>query len=882
MPTANEIRDKFLRFFEKKGHKIVPSAPIVLKDDPTLMFTNAGMNQFKEYFLGYKKPPYKRVADTQKCLRVSGKHNDLEEVGKDTYHHTMFEMLGNWSFGDYFKKEAIDWAWELLVKEYGLDPDRLYATVFEGDPAENLAPDEEARRHWQKHLPDDHILYGSKKDNLWEMGATGPCGPSSEIHIDLRPDEERAKVPGRELVNKDHPEVIELWNLVFIQNNRKEDGTLENLPQHHVDTGMGLERLVRVLQGKKSNYDTDLFQPLIRELEVITQKKYGEDEQTDIAFRVIADHVRAVSFVIADGQLPSNTGAGYVIRRILRRAIRYGYQFLGMKKPFIYMLVPVLADMMGDVFPELRAQQKLIQSVIKEEEQSFLRTLEQGLYLLNQMLEKSDSKVLSGAKAFELYDTYGFPLDLTALIAAERGFEVDTEGFQKEMAKQKARSKAATKQETGDWVILRDDDKEEFIGYDYTEADVKITKYRKIKTPKGEIYQLVFNLTPFYPEGGGQVGDRGVLIGADGEVVHIIDTKKENDLIIHLTENLPRNLTQTFRAKVDTVARRNAAAHHSATHLLHQALRHVLGEHVQQKGSYVGPDKLRFDFSHFAKLTPEELQQVEDFVNTKIAEQLPLIEKRNVPLQVALEEEKAMAFFGEKYGDTVRVIRFGDHAELCGGTHVDNTKDIWHFKIMSESAVASGVRRIEALARDALKNYYKDTDRTLQQIKQVLKNPPDAVKAVEHLSEELKKLKKENEKLRTERGQMIMQSLKNEAKSIGPVRFIARQTDLDQGQIKNLIFSNFGQSDDVIVLLATEDKAKNKAGLTMFIAKPLTEKYGLDAGQIVREAAKAIHGGGGGQKFFATAGGKNPGGIPKALAKAEQLVRQKVEAKENG
>ncbi|NPA46751.1 MAG: alanine--tRNA ligase [Chlorobi bacterium] len=876
MPTAKEIRQKFLDFFEKKGHKIVPSAPIVLKDDPTLMFTNAGMNQFKEYFLGYKEPPYKRVADTQKCLRVSGKHNDLEEVGKDTYHHTMFEMLGNWSFGDYFKKEAIDWAWELLVKEYGMDPDRLYATVFEGDPSENLEADEEARKHWQKHLPDDRILYGNKKDNFWEMGATGPCGPSSEIHIDLRSNEERAKIPGSELVNKDHPEVIEIWNLVFIQNNRKEDGSLEKLPQRHVDTGMGLERLVRVLQGKKSNYDTDLFQPIIKELEIITGKKYGEDEATDVAFRVVADHLRAVSFAIADGQLPSNTGAGYVIRRILRRAIRYGYQFLGMDKPFIHMLVPVLSEMMGDVFPELRSQERLIMSVIKEEEQSFLRTLEQGLYLLKQMLAQSQDKVLPGAKAFELYDTYGFPPDLTALIASEEGYRVDMKGFEEEMAKQKARSKAATKQETGDWIVLREDDKEEFIGYDYTEADVKITKYRKVKTPKGEVYQLVFNLTPFYPEGGGQVGDRGVLLGADGEPVHIFDTKKENDLIIHLTKNLPRNLHQTFRAKVDKKARANAAAHHSATHLLHQALRHILGEHVQQKGSYVGPDKLRFDFSHFSKLTDEELKQVEDFVNTKIAKQLPLEEKRNMPYKEAVEKEGAMAFFGEKYGDTVRVIRFGDHAELCGGTHVDNTKDIWHFKILSESSVASGIRRIEAITADALKDYYQQADRQLQEVKKRLKNPPDVVNAVEHLTEEVRQLRKENEALRKDKAQMLLQNMKDEAKQIGPARFVARKTDLDQASIKELLFRNFGQTEDMVVLLATEDKEKGKAGLTLFISKPLTEKYGLDAGQIVREAAKLIHGGGGGQKFFATAGGKNPGGIPKALERAEKILKEKL------
>jgi len=873
---ANTIRKQFLDFFKSKGHVIVPSAPIVLKDDPTLMFTNAGMNQFKEYFLGYKKPPYKRVADTQKCLRVSGKHNDLEEVGKDTYHHTMFEMLGNWSFGDYFKEEAIDWAWELLTGVYGLDPGRLYATVFEGDKEENLEADEESYRIWQKHLPESHILYGSKKDNFWEMGATGPCGPSSEIHIDLRDDEERKKVPGHELVNKDHPEVIELWNLVFIQNNRKEDGTLEKLPQKHVDTGMGLERLVRVLQGKKSNYDTDLFQPLIKELEIITGKKYGEDPDADVAFRVVADHLRAVAFSIADGQLPSNSGAGYVIRRILRRAIRYGYTFLGMKKPFIYMLVPILVKQMGDQFPELKKQQHLIQAVIKEEEQSFLRTLEQGLYLLDEIMKQTPGKTIAGEKAFELYDTYGFPFDLTALIAREHGFEVDEEGFRREMAKQKARSKKATQIKTGDWMVLRDDDEEEFIGYDYTEADVKITKYRKLETKDGEMYQLVFNLTPFYPEGGGQVGDTGVLESPSGEVIHILDTKKENDLIVHYVKNLPANIHETFRAKVDTARRKRSMAHHSATHLLHQALRSVLGEHVQQKGSYVGPDKLRFDFSHFSKLTAEELKEVENFVNTQIARALPLEEKRNVPLREALEKEKAMAFFGEKYGDTVRVIRFGDHAELCGGTHVPNTRDIWHFKILNESAVAAGVRRIEAIASEALKEHYQQIDKEYEQLKRVLKNPVRPVKAVEQLQQEIKQLKKENERLKAEKASMLLDFLKKEFQTIGDVKVIIRKTDLDPATVKNLIFQHFGKEDNYVVLLGSEDKEKGKANLTLFISKNLVEKYGLDAGQIVREIAKQIHGGGGGQKFFATAGGKNPGGLHNAFAKAEKLLREKI------
>jgi alanyl-tRNA synthetase len=837
------------------------------------------MNQFKDIFLGYSKKQYNRVADAQKCLRVSGKHNDLEEVGHDTYHHTMFEMLGNWSFGDYFKKEAIDWAWELLTEVYKLDKNRLYATVFEGDREENLPPDTEAYEYWKKHLPEERILYGNKKDNFWEMGNTGPCGPSSEIHIDLRSDEERNKIPGHELVNKDHPQVIELWNLVFIQNDRKEDGRLVRLPENHVDTGMGLERLVRVIQGKTSNYDTDLFQPIIKELEIISGKKYGENEKTDIAFRVVADHLRAVAFSIADGQLPSNTGAGYVIRRILRRAVRYGYTFLDLKKPFIFMLVPVLTEMMGEAFPELKSQKKLIQSVIKEEEQSFLRTLEQGLYLLDKMLEETRNNILPGEKAFELYDTYGFPFDLTALIAEEKGYTVDKEGFDKEMAKQKARSKKATEIKTGDWMVLREDDEEEFIGYDYTEADVKITKYRKLETKNGTVYQLVFNLTPFYPEGGGQVGDTGVLISPSGEVIHIVDTKKENDLIVHFTENLPKNLNETFKAKVDVNRRKRTMAHHSATHLLHQALRTILGEHVQQKGSYVGPDKLRFDFSHFSKLTPEQIKQVEDFVNTKINKELPLVEKRNIPIKVALEQEKAMAFFGEKYGDTVRVIRFGNHAELCGGTHVNNTKEIKHFKILSESAVAAGIRRIEALTSEALTEYYRNVDKAYTEIKKLLKNPEDPVKTIENLIGENKQLRKENEKLKADKASILLQVLKNDFKSIGDIHFISRKTDLDQTSIKNLLFKHFGNEEKYIVLLATEDKEKGKAGLTLFISKPLTEKYGLDAGQIIREIAKQIHGGGGGQKFFATAGGKNPGGIPNALAKAEKIIREKILSK---
>ena len=877
MPTSNEIRKKFLDFFEKKGHKIVPSAPIVLKDDPTLMFTNAGMNQFKEYFLGYKKPPYTRVADTQKCLRVSGKHNDLEEVGKDTYHHTMFEMLGNWSFGDYFKEEAIAWAWELLTKEYGIPEDRLYATVFEGDKNDGLEPDKESYEIWKKFLPEERILSGNKKDNFWEMGNTGPCGPSTEIHIDLRPDEERKKIPGHQLVNKDHPEVIELWNIVFIQNNRREDGSLEKLSQNHVDTGMGLERLVRVLQGKKSNYDTDLFQPLIKELEIITGKKYGENEETDVAFRVIADHIRAVSFVIADGQLPSNTGAGYVIRRILRRAIRYGYTYLNQKEPFIFMLVSVLAKQMGDVFPELKQQKQLIQSVIKEEEQTFLRTLEQGLQMLDKMLGELKTDILPGEKSFVLYDTYGFPLDLTRLIAEEKGFKVDETGFEREMKKQKQRSKAATELKTGDWMILKEDDKEEFVGYDYLKTDVYITKYREVKSKDNTYYHLVFNITPFYSEGGGQIGDSGYIVDEKGEKTEIIDTKRENDLIIHVTKKLPSRIESKFKAVVDKEKREKSAVHHSATHLLHEALRNVLGEHVQQKGSYVGPDKLRFDFSHFSKMTPEEINKVEELVNQRIDENLPLQEKRNIPLREALEKEKAMAFFGEKYGDTVRVIRFGDHAELCGGTHVENTGRIKHFKILSESAIASGVRRIEAIAGKVLSDYYRELDKKCHQIKVALKQPADEVKAVEQLMEELKKLRKENEQIRQAKATADLQKLEDRAQEIQGIKFISAKVDMDPLQIKNIIFSRFGNKPDYIVLLASENKEKSKAHLTLFISKDLTEKYPLDAGQIIRDIAKQIHGGGGGQKFFASAGGKNPGGIPNALKKGEKIIREIIE-----
>ncbi len=872
--NSKEIRQAFFDFFRSKDHKIVPSAPIVLKDDPTLMFTNAGMNQFKEYFLDYKKPEYKRIADTQKCLRVSGKHNDLEEVGLDTYHHTMFEMLGNWSFGDYFKKEAIAWAWELLTEVYGIDKDRIYVTVFEGDKKENLNKDMEAYNLWKEWIDEERILFGNKKDNFWEMGATGPCGPSSEIHVDLRSEEERKKIPGKDLVNQDHPEVIEIWNLVFMEFNRKADGSLEKLSQKHVDTGMGFERLAMVIQGKKSNYDTDIFMPLIHKIEKLSGYKYGRDEKQDIAMRVIADHIRAVAFSIADGQLPSNTGAGYVIRRILRRAIRYGFTFLDLKEPFIYQLVPVLGEIMGDTFPEIVKQKSLITNVIKEEEQSFLKTLEQGLILLNRMTETAKDKKISGAKVFELYDTFGFPKDLTALILREKGFEFDEAEFESEMQKQKQRSKAASQVETDDWVVLREDDEEEFVGYDTLKTPVKITKYRKIKSKKdGELYQLVFNLTPFYPESGGQVGDRGYLESSNGDIIYILDTKKENNLIVHIAKNLPKNPTETFTAVVDEDARKKTMANHSATHLMHQALREILGTHVEQKGSLVAPTHLRFDFSHFGKMTDEEIRKVENFVNERINEKLPLVEKRNIPIQEALAEG-AMALFGEKYGDSVRTIRFGEHTELCGGTHVENTGDIWQFKILSESAIASGVRRIEAITGEAVKEYYKKQDEELGKIKKLLKNPTDLYKTVENIQNENASLKKEIEKLQKEKAQFLGAQLKTQFEKIEDIYLLTKKLDLKPDIIKNLLFSFGKELNDIIAVIGST--VDGKAVISIYISKPLTEKYGLNAGQIIREAAKEIQGGGGGQAFFATAGGKNPQGMDKALQKAKEIILQKI------
>ena len=869
--TSQEVRNQFLNFFKEKNHKIVPSAPMVMKDDPTLMFTNAGMNQFKEYFLGNSVPKSKRLTDTQKCLRVSGKHNDLEEVGKDTYHHTMFEMLGNWSIGDYFKKEAIAWAWELLTEVYKIDKDSLYVSVFEGSEDDNLPLDQEAYDLWKAIVPENRIIKGNKKDNFWEMGDQGPCGPCSEIHVDIRSKEEKAKVDGASLVNQDHPQVVEIWNLVFMQFNRKANGSLEPLPEKHIDTGMGFERLCMVLQGKQSNYDTDVFTPLIREVEIITGKKYGKDEETDIAIRVISDHVRAVAFSIADGQLPSNTGAGYVIRRILRRAIRYGFTFLDTNKPFIHRLVRVLSEQMGKAFPELKEQYQLIENVIKEEESSFLSTLEQGLVLLDSVIKSSKDKTIAGDKAFELYDTFGFPIDLTALILEEKGYQLDTEGYETALKAQKDRSRAASEVSKDDWNILMTDAEQEFIGYDSLEANVKLVKYRKVTSKKeGDQYQLVFNLTPFYAEGGGQVGDKGYLEAPNGDVTYIVDTKRENNEIVHFAKSLPKEVSGTFKAVVDEKQRRRTESNHTATHLLHQALREILGTHVEQKGSAVHSKYLRFDFSHFSKLTTEELREVENFVNARIDGHLPLEESRNVPMQEAIEQG-AMALFGEKYGDTVRTIRFGQSIELCGGTHVKNTADIWHFKIVSEGAVAAGIRRIEAITSDAVKEFYFNNNRMLFEIKDILKNSQDPVKSVASLQEENAALKKQVEQLLKDKAKGLKNELISELEDLGGAKFLAKKVDLDAGGIKDLAFEMGGQVDNLFLLMASENDGK--AVLSCYISKDLVAEKNLNAGTIVRELGKYIQGGGGGQPFFATAGGKNPSGIPEALDKVREYLK---------
>ena len=869
---SQDIRREFLEFFKSKSHSIVPSAPMVIKDDPTLMFTNAGMNQFKEFFLGNSVPKNNRVTDTQKCLRVSGKHNDLEEVGHDTYHHTMFEMLGNWSFGDYFKEEAIGWAWELLTEVFKIAPENLYVSVFEGsDDSDKLGLDTEALELWKKIVPAERIIYGNKKDNFWEMGDQGPCGPCSEIHIDIRSEEEKTKIPGRDLVNMDHPQVVEIWNLVFMQYNRKANGDLEELPAKHIDTGMGFERLCMVLQNKKSNYDTDVFSPLLGEIEKITGIKYGKSEETNIAMRVIADHVRAVAFSIADGQLPSNTGAGYVIRRILRRAIRYGFTFLNTKEAFIYKLVPVLTGQMGDSFPELSAQQNLMENVIREEEASFLRTLDQGLVLLENLMKEAGNKSISGEKAFELYDTFGFPIDLTALILRENGYTLDEEGFEAELKKQKDRSRAATQVSAGDWIELNPVEEHAFVGYDQLESEVKIAKYRKVESKKkGEMYQVVLDKTPFYPEGGGQVGDKGVILSSDGEAVEVVDTKKENNLIVHFTKKLPKNTEADFKAIVNKTERYNTAANHTATHLLHQALRHILGKHVEQKGSMVQSGYLRFDFSHFSKVTQEELEKVENFVNARIREQIALDEKRNISYQEAVNEG-AIALFGEKYGDSVRAIKFGDSMELCGGTHVSNTAEIWYFKITGEGAVASGIRRIEAITGEAAMKYFEKQTNILEEIKSGLKNAKDPVKAVNTLQEENALLKKQVENLLRDKAKNLKSDLKNEIRPVEGVNFLAKKVDLDAGGIKDLAFQLGEEMDNLFLLFGAEQNGK--ALLSCYISKELVQEKQLNAGQIVRELGKYIQGGGGGQPFFATAGGKNPGGLNEALQKAESFIK---------
>jgi len=865
--NAQEIRQKFLDFFTEKGHSTVRSAPIVIKNDPTLMFTNAGMNQFKDLFLGISVVKDSRVVNSQKCLRVSGKHNDLDEVGHDTYHHTMFEMLGNWSFGDYFKKEAIDWAWELLTDVYGIDKDRLYVTIFEGAKEDKLDKDQEAYDCWKNHIPEDRILNGNKKDNFWEMGDVGPCGPCSEIHIDLRSIEERARVDARTLVNFDHPQVVEVWNLVFMQYNRKSNGSLENLPNTHVDTGMGFERLAMALQGKQSNYDTDVFTPLIQELSSITGFQYGKDEKVDIALRVVSDHIRAIAFAIADGQLPSNNGAGYVIRRILRRAVRYGFTFLDVRGPFMYQLVSVLVDQMGAFFPEIAKQQTLAEKVIQEEENSFMRTLEKGLKRIDNIISSSEATVIDGSKAFELYDTFGFPIDLTALILSENGREVDMKGFDVHMEAQKERARAASTVETEDWIVLSDSDTN-FVGYDQLSSEVRISQYRKVKQKGKTFYQLVFDKTPFYAEGGGQVGDKGV-ISAHGNEVSIFNTKKENNLIVHFTTKLPENPSAVFLAEVDGQKRLSTEKNHSATHLLHEALRLVLGEHVEQKGSLVNDQYLRFDFSHFSKMTSEELQRVEDLVNANIRENIALSEMRSVPMSEA-QKLGAMMLFGEKYGDAVRVIKFGTSIELCGGCHVAFTGQIGLIKITSEGGVAAGVRRIEAISSEKAFDHYKKQEETLNDLRLLLKNPSDPLKSLEGLIKEKADLEKKISLLVSEKAKGLKSKLIKSAQEINGVNFISAIVDLEPNAMKDLSFACKKELPNLLMVLGAENEGK--ANLSVAISEDLVDRKGLNAGQIIREIAKEIHGGGGGQAFFATAGGKNPKGLKNALAKTKNLL----------
>ena len=863
MLTAKETRESFKNFFASKEHQIVPSAPMVVKGDPTLMFTNAGMNQFKDIILGNVPIKYPRVADSQKCLRVSGKHNDLEEVGHDTYHHTMFEMLGNWSFGDYFKKEAVNWAWEYLVDVLKLDPSRLYASVFEGSPEENLERDDEAAGYWEQFLPKSNIINGSKKDNFWEMGDTGPCGPCSEIHIDLRSDEERATISGADLVNKDHPQVIEIWNLVFMQYNRKSDGSLDSLPAKVIDTGMGFERLCMALQGKISNYDTDVFQPIIQDIAKKTGFAYGSDKQKDVAMRVIADHIRTIAFSITDGQLPSNAKAGYVIRRILRRAVRYGYTFLERKDAFMYSLIPVLIETMGDAYPELTAQKTLIEKVIKEEEDSFLHTLETGIRLLDKKIEDAKSagrKELAGVDAFTLYDTFGFPLDLTELILRENGMIADIEGFNVEMQKQKERARNAAAIETGDWVAVREGDSE-FVGYDVFECEAEILRYRKIKQKNKELYQVVLSKTPFYAEMGGQVGDTGLLFNEE-EKVDIIDTKRENNLPVHFLAKLPNDVTATFTAKINEKKRNQIECNHSATHLLHEALREVLGSHVEQKGSFVSADSLRFDFSHFQKVTDEELRQVEVIVGQKIRGGCKLEEFRNVPIAKA-NEMGAVALFGEKYGDEVRVIKFGDSVELCGGTHASETGRIGTIRIISESSVAAGVRRIEAVTAEKAEEYTFALQDTLRQLRQLMHNMPDLVQAVKKSIDENSEMKHQLENFVKEKAKRLKSELIARAIDRNGVKVMELVIDGSVEVIKDVAFQIRGEMKDSFVFVAGI-KEIEKCTLMVMLSDDLVAE-GLHAGKIVKEAAKHIQGGGGGQPHFATAGGKSPEGLSQAI-----------------
>ena len=874
---ASEIRKSFLNFFESKKHTIVPSAPMVIKDDPTLMFTNAGMVQFKDIFLGNSEIKSPRVANSQKCLRVSGKHNDLEEVGHDTYHHTMFEMLGNWSFGDYFKTEAIEWAWEYLTEVIKLNKDDLYASIFEGDEADGVERDDEAFKTWKKFLPEDRIVNGNKDDNFWEMGDVGPCGPCSEIHIDLRSDEEKKKVSGRDLVNKDHPEVIEVWNLVFIQYNRKSNGELEKLPKQHVDTGMGFERLCRAVQGKKSNYDSDVFQPIINQIEKITDKKYGDNEEVDIAMRVVADHVRTIAFAITDGQLPSNNKAGYVIRRILRRAVRYAYTFLEMKEPFMSKLSESLIETMGDAYPELIERRDLIEKVIHEEEESFLRTLATGISLLDKIIKdtvKAGYTIVDGKVAFELYDTYGFPLDLTELILRENNLVVNKKEFDVEMEAQKNRARNAATVETDDWVELIEDDVQEFVGYDNLETDVKIVRYRKVKTKNKEIFQLVFNISPFYAEGGGQVGDIGYIESSDGERIYIVDTKKENNLSVHIVNSLPKDLNASFKAVVDKEKRRMTANHHTATHLLHKALRTILGDHIEQKGSLVHPEYLRFDFSHYQKVSDEELRTIENLINKDIRRNLNLEEHRNIPLSKA-QDMGAIALFGEKYGDLVRAIQFGDSIELCGGTHVKATGEIGIFKVLSESSVAAGVRRIEAVVADKAEEFINGQTDVLKELSYLFKNKLNIRKNVEQILNDNTVLSKQLDSLMQNMMKIEKRSLLDASEKVGNTTIVASELRaLLAKNAKDIAFQLRSESDGCIAVVLA-GASEGKVQLAISLSDSLVEK-GINAVEIIRAVAPEIQGGGGGQPFLATAGGKNIAGISAAISKAEKMIKEKL------